>query len=355
MTQVTVDLTGIQGGDTIIWDPVGGQFVKGPPALAPKVCYLDGSPSTLGTGAADGQLGLVRIGTGSDEFEMQMRWRASSSRWESQAITIVTTNDAWAVDGINQQPADFKNQWYRPIHGVAWYDTGVKAVLATDYTGGSSLTVKQVTGGSFSPSGSLMVRGWIIAYTGLTDNGDGTWTFTGCTGGSGSVTLKANYVPVIPSEGNNVGDAGGWGIRTTPIERAGELWAGGLRLQERVASVYLSGSQDNQAMDTALYFYQYATSDLFANPVPWDPPSGGLGFGHVVTSQALPGATAAPTSSRIAERGMDIFKTDWIDWAASSPTKRWVVPILYHRMPLAAEDTGEEYGRTHQVRWIWAP
>jgi len=349
-----VDLTGIQEGDTIVWDVVNGKFVKGPPALAPKVCYLDGTPNTLGSGVADGQLGLVRIGTGADEYEIQMRWRASSSRWESQAITVMTTNDAWAVDGINQQPADFKNQWYRPIHGVSWYDTGAKAILANDYTGGTTLTIKSVVG-TFASAGQLMVRGWIISYTGKTDNGDGTFTFTGCSGGSGSVTLKANYVPIIPADGVNVGDAGGWGIRGMPIERAGELWAGGLRLQERIASVYLSGSQDNQAMDTALYYFQYNTTDAFSNPVPWDPPSGGLGFGHVVTSQAVPGPSSSPTSLRTAERGMDVFKTDWIDWSASSPTKRWVVPVLYHRMPLAAEDTGEEYGRTHQVRWTWTP
>lgn len=353
MSQITVDLTGIQSGDTLIWDAASNKLVKGPAAAAPKVINLAAGDTLadLGAGAVDGQLGIVRVGEEPDDSELRLRWRTASARWVGAEIPVATINDAWALDGINQQPADVQGQWYRPMHGVAWYH-GSRGVLAQNYTPGDSTITIKLKAGAFTAAGKLMLRGWTPAYTGLTDNGDGTWTFTGVTGGP-SATLYADVTPVIPYDDHNAGDLGGWGISTRVIDHAGELWAAGFRLQERVPLVYMNGSQDGLAMDATLYWFQHdPTDDLFATPAPWDPPSSPLGKSLTLTGTADPLA-----GTREQERGFEIVTAAnaWSSWVAGAPTKRLLKPYLYHRMPAGAKDTGEMYGLTWLARWIGQP
>lgn len=354
MTQIAVDLTGILAGDTLVWDAAQNRLIKGPAAAAPKVIYLANGQTlaNLGNGQVDGQIGIVRIGAEPDDAELRLRWRAASARWVGPEVEVATINDAWAVDGINQQPGDVQNAWYRPIHGVAWYH-GCRATLATDYVPGAvTITVKQLIAGPFTATGKLMLRGWTPSYTGITNNGDGTFTFTGVTNGP-TVTLFANVTPVIPYDNANAGDAGGWGVTTHVLDHAKELWNAGFRLQERVPLVYMNGSQDLQAMDATLFWFQYeATVDLYSTPSPYDPPSGALGKSITITGPADPHGP-----NRDDERGFETITAyeSWVTWTAGAPTKRYLKPFLYHRMPAGAKDTGEMYNLHWLTRWTGTP
>lgn len=307
----------------------------------PSLPVVATTKAGLGT-IINGKEGVIQLGTYPDDREIE--FRARGGRWLSQPFTVMHQNDAWATDGINQQPGDVQNQWYRPIHGVGWYH-GSLAVLASNYTSGASTIVVKLKAGAFASAGLLMMRGWTPAYTGLTNNGDGTWTFTGVTSGP-TTTLYADYTPVIPYDTANAGDLGGWGLVPSPIDRAGEMFAAGFTLEESIR-VYLNGSQDAMAMSVALYWWQYDTGDLFTNPSPYAEPSGHLGASTTITGNADPKA-----ATRDLERGFDVFTQDWVAWPGGVPTKRWLVPVLYHRMPAGAKDTGEMYGLTHQMRWV---
>jgi hypothetical protein len=361
MTTYNFNPAGLSDGETLIWNAGAGGFVVGPAAAAPKVIYLANGDmlADLGNGQVDGQIGIVRIGDEPDDAELRLRWRQATARWVGPEMEVASLNDAWAIDGINQQPGDVQNQWYRPIHGVAWYH-GSRAVLANDYVPGAGTIVVKNKIGPFAAAGLLMLRGWTPAYTGLTNNGNGTWTFTGVTGGP-SVTLYADMTPVIPYDSNNAGDSGGWGGPVRVIDHAAQLWTAGFRLQERVPLVYMNGSHDSMAMDAALWWFQHdPTTDLYTMPAPWDQPMGlpgVLGKGITVTGPSEHHAGFDGTGTRVDERGFTTITAyqDWVSWAAGAPTKRYLKPFLYHRMPAGAKDTGEMYNLHWSLRWIGTP
>lgn len=360
MTTFNFDPTGIFNGAVPVWNAGTGSFVVGPAAAAPKVIYLANGDTLadLGNGDVDGQIGIVRIGEEPDDAEIRMRWRQASLKWIGAEMEMASINDAWAIDGINQQPADFQNKWYRPIHGVGWYRNGVSAVLETNYTASAtSIVASHLKGGTFPSEGLLMIRGWTPAYTGITDNMDGTFTFTGVTGGP-SVNLTADYVPIIPYDSEFGGDPGGWGVTTRIIDHAAELWTAGFRLQERVPLFYANGSQDNQAMDATLWWFNHdPNDDVFTTPSPFDEPTGALGKSITVVGPAESLSDFDGDGVRNDERGFRTITAyqSWVTWTAGTPTKRYLKPYLYHRMPLGALDTGEMYNLHWSLRWTGTP
>lgn len=313
----------------------------------------------LGSGVMNGQPGIVRLGTYPDDYELRLRWNVEAGRWVAPEIAIMSTNDAWAVDGINHQPPDFKNQWYRPMHGVGWYH-GTRAVLNANRAASATanIVVKNVADGPFDAAGKIMIRGWTPSYTSYSDTGGGTFTFGGVTNGP-TEALVGDVVPIIPYDNAKAADGGGWGITTQHLDYAEDLWTAGFRLEERVALVYMCGSQDEQAMTAGVHWFEYdQTTDLFVNPAPWVEPADDdtyLGAGIAVTGPTDHYAGFDGGGTRVQERGFEIRYTGWTVWSAGAPTKRYLRPLLYCKMPTGANDTGELYGLTVEARWVGEP
>lgn len=354
MPQITTDLTGIQDGDTLIWDAAHNKFVKGPAAAAPLVINIQSGDTLtdLGSGEVDGQLGIVRI---NDDDELRFRWRQSAAKWYAPEQNVLKVNDAWAVDLTNQLPSAWKNAWCRPVHGVGWYHGTRGRLDTTINSGATSVIIDTLSDGesnTFPAAGKVLIGGDVVTYTGRTDNGNGTVTLTGCSGVT--ETHVAEKAPVIPYDNINAGDMGGWGITSVPIDFAATLWTAGFRLRERVSHAHMNGSIDNQAMDMTVYWWNYDVGDSFAEPDPFTAPSGQLGKSLTITGPAFPGGSDL-ADDVTQERAFDIKGGDWTNWQAGTPTKEILDPYIYLRMPAGADNTGEMYGTTWQTQWYGAP
>lgn len=329
-------------------DTGGGGVAVGNPNS--KVIYdVAAGITVVPQGDFDGQDGTARVGTDPDQHEEYFTWNAPLHRWIGKEMVTMSTDDAWALDLSRQPIAAFQNTWARFNGGVGWYRNGPRAFLRSATTLPSATinisTNEEPDANLLAPAGQVLIRNQLVSYTGYVTT-VGARQLTGCTGGSG--TFPANITPVIPYGAASGGDYGGWGTTVNPIDRVVDLWNIGARLKER-ARAWLNGSQDNYAMTVAPYYLNQNLSDDFNYPGLSSPPAGGLGFGVSLTGPALPLSGGAGV--RIDERAFNQYSTGWTAFAAGAPAKRILIPILYGKMPAAAQDAGEVYGYTLTHRW----
>lgn len=341
------------------------------PDAKPKV---GATLAALGSGQYDGHAGVLRIGTGIDAHTERFLWdssaRAGVGGWVGeQAYDVLTTDDAWALDWTRQPLSLIRGAWIRPNGGVGWARSGSAAILKNDVTvpatGAFTMDIHDY-GATTIPAGggNITVRGMIISYA-ARSGGAGTYQLTGClylggapagvtlSGGATWNTAPTPIIPYTPVTGGG-GDPGGWGTTVVPLDQAGAVWNAGFRLQERIHA-WMNGSQDMKALSIAPWYLNYDVGDDFLYPLlSAAPPAGMLGPGITVTgvAQHMASITSPGSGSVVDERRFKWAETDWTAWAPAAPAKRLLVPILYGKMPVDANDTGQTYGVTLSLRWV---
>lgn len=275
-----------------------------------------------------------------------------------------------AVSGSTSLPV----QGNLTARGMTFAYTGVDlpGTTVTGANAANSATINVASTTGFPTSGKAQIGADVVSYTGVT----GT-SLTGCgvhpayvggelvkypritgvtsiTSTPGTV-LKANYTPIIPYAPvlGGGGDPGGWGTTTVPLLYAGELWAAGFRLEERLHA-WMNGSNDLKSLQIAPFYMNYNLNEDFNYPtLSGPPPAGLLGPGYTIVGPPIPMAGIGGTGSGtvIEERTFKHFEGDWATWVPAAPTKTVLWPILYGKMPADAEDTGQSYGVTLKLRW----
>jgi hypothetical protein len=317
---------------------------------------LIASAATLGD--YDTQPGVMRIGAGADTHEEEFRWNAAEGRWIGLERVVLTTTDSWAMDLSRCPIVRFANAWAKFSGGVGWQAKGPRTGLRSAVTlPTGTINIADPSGGALASSGQVLIRDQLVTFGGVVTT-PGAMQLTGCSGGTGS--FPADLTPVIPWSSGAIGggDPGGWGTTVTPLDRVSDLWTAGFRLEER-ANAWLNGSCDLFAMEVAPFFFNYnldesmGSNALYAFPnLP--PVAGMLGPGLKLTGPAYDMAGFDPPGEQSVqiERGFEMRHASWTAWTAGTPTKRFLSPVLYGRMPSGAQDNGQVYGWTHRMRWV---
>jgi hypothetical protein len=139
------------------------------------------------------------------------------------------------------------------------------------------------------------------------------------------------------------------------MDRVGEMWAAGFRLQERM-NAWINGSVDLKYMEIAPFYMSTeidgATFQKIDVNLP--PPAGALGPGITLRgpNYDIAGYVGVGTHDKTQERGMEMRHAGWSDWIASAPTHRILTPALYGRMQAGAKDCGETYAVSLALRWV---
>jgi hypothetical protein len=352
MSQKTVDLTGIQDGDSLIWNATSGKFVVGPPLVQSlAIAYPGQTIANLPTTPADGTKVVVRVGSGVNTHQEVMRYSSASALWIGEAeYVIVTQGDTWAMDLGNRSASQMLV--FSPVDNAVPYGkshdllAGSTNLSAAAFAGGTGVvTVGDTTSPHsfpFTASGTIQIRDNFVTYTGLTST-----TFTGCTlvQGSGG-TIPAN-------EWVTQGYPGGWGFNVTSVLFADDLFAAGLRIQEKVAAL-MNSAPGEFKMTVGTHWQQYDPGDG-TNP-PTIPPSGGMGVSNTITSLDNTGGTQG------GER--DFYMTEmvdgsgnptWKNWPLALPTKHFLVPKVVAKMASGALTSGSVLDYKHTIRWVADP
>lgn len=331
----------------------------------------------LGSGQYDGHVGIVRIGSGVDAFVEEFLWdssaRAGAGGWIGKGEHVVMDCvDAWALDWTRQPISSVRGAWIRPNGGVGWARSGAAAILKNDVTipsDGSTFhfDIYDYSANTLPPSGNLTARGNTYIYTGVS-GAAGSKQITGVTlqfgtpgvthkGGSDPGDYRTGVTPIIPYAPTlgGGGDPGGWGTNVRIMDRVGEMWAAGFRLQERIHA-WMNGSQDFKSLTIAPFYLNYNLDEDFLYPTLGSPPIAGmLGPGQSIIGPNTPmaGIGGGSIQSVVDERQFDHRQGNWVAWTpAGAPTKRFLVPVLYGKMPVDADDTGQSYGVTLALRWV---
>lgn len=326
----------------------------------------------LGPGLYDGHVGIVRIGTWPDMHEEQFVWSAEATpepMWiGAREYVVLSALDAWAMDFARQPMSLLRNKWARPNGGVGWQVVGQRgyadeAVTLPD----TDIHVISAPGEAAWPSaGQFLLRDVLITYTGFTLDGAGpNGTFTGCSNNSAfnGRTFDAGHTPIIPYGAEAAGDHGGWGTSVVQLDRVGELWAAGFRLEERLDG-FFNGTTDLTSVDFAPFYLNTdanenlgAASNYPALSKSADTVPNLLGPGVTVTSPAydMGGYTQPGTHLPYDERGFERRTSAWMPWAAAAPTKRFLTPLLYAKHATAAKNNGECYSVNLMMRWTGTP
>ncbi len=304
----------------------------------------------LGAGASDGAPGLVRLGTSPDIHEVGLTWDSDAAAWRSEPITVATQSDVAAMDLGNYKGSDLTGGYSLLVNALpsalsksyALLD-GAQNLSTGAFAGGTGvLTVNDTTSPHstiFPAAGTLYVRDNFITYTGKTAT-----TFTGC-------TLVAGTGGTMPDDCDvTAGSAGGFGMVTSPVPWAGEMWDAGFRLEERV-TCQLNAAPGPKTISAAAYWTEYDADDG-VGPIT-TPVSGGMGISTPITSGTDDGTGG--TKSSAAERSFFWAQNDWTAWAAGTPTKRWLQPRIVARMEAGAVDTGQVHNMLWQMRWVGTP
>lgn len=318
---------------------------------ARKVASSVAALNALFTGAKpDGTLGAIKVGAWPNEHMELLEWDATAAKWIGEQQEIITQGDVWAMDLRDKSGVQLVA--YAPcIEAVPFGSAmailnGAHNLAAAAFNPGTAtgvITVDSLTtaghGIPFLPAGNIRIRDNIIVYAALA----GDTQFTGCKVMAGS----RENIPdnLVVSQGH----PGGFGFVVSPIVFAGELYAAGLRLQEKMFS-HMNGSTEGgggtKALSLAPYWYQYNDGDgapgTFAAP-----PAGGLG-----TSTPLVGTTEAGGVDNNGERNFFMHENDWSDFPAFVLTKRYLVPKMYGKMTAGAIDTGECLDTVLRTRWV---
>lgn len=326
-------------GPVAVNNDTSGSFPSGGTLVAATLAGLGAGPFN------DGQLAIIRIGAWPNIHEEFIKYDAALGKWLGDPITLLTQSDTWAMDLGDKKGTDLllfglvKNaipygKAYTKLNGTQNANAATINVLAR-YSGGPA----------FAATGTILIRDNIITYTGITGAQTGNFSFTGCVLQSGSGGAIPDTVDVTQ------GFPGGFGMVSSPLPFAAELWAAGLRLQEKMSS-FMNGSPEaggNKALTIAPYWYQYNAGDGYASPV--TPPNGGLGFSASVVGSVDPGGPWT------AERPFTWAENAWADWAGAGdagkvPAKRFLLPRIYGKMAAGSIDTGECLDTTLRVRWV---
>jgi hypothetical protein len=318
---------------------------SGGTSLPTRVVTLPGGSLTAGT--TDGELAEVRIGAWPNQHVERFVWDATNSKWIGQAKTVLTQDDTHGMNLDHKALADLRD-WSR-VTAPLPYDRLFNITTGTQTANAATINVASTTsyrGGAFPTSGQLRILDNIIAYTGTT----GT-TFTGC---SLVVTGKAGAGGTIPVGTNVLGQGasiGGYGLVTAPVIEVATMWTAGFRLQEHLTS-FLCGAAGSPSpvMQLAPYWWQYDSTDGRINPDLTVPPTGSVGRGVTIASDASVvnnPKTAGP------ERAFKWTESGWLDWSAGTPTKKYLQPVLFAKMvDVTATDTGECCDTALRVRWV---
>lgn len=308
-----------------IADRLGSRAAGGGSSQPPTI-----ATTKAGLGApTNGKVGIIRLGTYPDVREVE--FVGDGTRWiATREHVMISQADAWGMDLSNRSLASFRNAYVRFYSGLPYGKA--MSFLSTSYTAGSA-TMNVNNAAAFAASGTVKLRDQTITYTGKTAN-----TLTGCSGGAG--TFPIDVTQVIQ------GEIGGWGTEVVPLDRVGEMYAAGFTLEEK-ANAYLNGSADLVSMTVKPYYFNYDPADDITMPP--DAPSGGLGLGVGLTGPATPGGA----SNRAVERNFTYTQSAWTAFAATAPSKRYLIAALYGQMNSAgANDNGEVYGYALRLRWV---
>jgi hypothetical protein len=300
----------------------------------------------------NGALGAIKVGTWPNEHFELLEWdstaRSGAGAWIGEQAEVVTQSDTWAMDLRDKTGAQLTA--YAPITEAVPYG-GPMAILsgshdlsAAAFTGGTGVvSVGAKAGHAIDFAGApdtLRIRDNYISYTGISGAQTSPFTFTGCTRTSGS----GGTVPsgVIVSQGR----PGGFGFVVSPVPFAGELWAAGLRLQEKLFA-HLNASAEiveGKQLTIAPYWYNFNAGD--GSIAATAPPSGGLAFGNALTGPVTPGGLV------VGERQFYLTENDWADAPLTSVTKRYLIPQMCGKMAASAIGTGQVLDAVLRTRWI---
>ncbi len=296
----------------------------------------------LGTGA-NGQMGILRLGTWPNLHELYLTYNTTTSKWVSDETVLTTQSDSWAMDLGNRSGTNLLD-WslvvnvipYGKVHTVL---NGSHDLSTAAFTGGTGvLTVSSTTSPKnevFASSGTVLIRDNVISYTGTTAT-----TFTGCTATAGTRGTIPSTVDVVQ------GYTGGFGMVASTLPFVTETWAAGFRLQERLTALMNAAPNPGvQLLSVAPYWIEYDSGDGIG-PIPI-PVAGGLGLSAVLTSEADPGG-----AGKDAERSFSWAENPWTDITQFTPTKRYLTPRIAGRMAAGAIDTGEVLDLRLGVRWV---
>lgn len=294
-------------------------------------------------GPVDGDIGILRIGTWPNVHEEFLKY--DGAKWIGDPITVLTQSDTWAMDLGDKKGSDLL--LFSLVKNAIPYGKAYTKLNGTQNANAATINAlaRYTIGPAFTASGTILIRDNIITYTGITGAQSGNFSFTGCTLASGSGGSIPDTVDIVQ------GFPGGFGMVASALPFAADLWAAGLRLQEKITS-FMNGSPEaggNKALTIAPYWYQYNAGDGYAVPVV--PPSGGLGFSASLVGSIDPGAVWT------SERPFTWAENPWADWAGAGdagkvPAKRFLLPRIYGKMPAGSIDTGECLDTTLRVRWI---
>jgi hypothetical protein len=312
---------------------------------APRIIVLPGGTLTAGT--FDGEEAEVRVGTMPNQHKERFVWDATAVKWIGLPKTVVTQDDTHGMNLDHKALADLRD-WSR-ITAPLPYDRLFNITTGSQAANAATINVASTTsyrGGNFPSSGQIRILDNVIAYTGTTAT-----SFTGC---SLVVTGKAGAAGTIPAGTNVLGQAasiGGYGFTTAPLVEAAAMWTAGFRLQEHLTS-FICGAAGNPSpvMQLAPYWWQYDSGDGRINPDLNVPPTGSLGRGNLVASDA---SVVAATKTAGPERAFKWAESGWLDWAAGPPTKKYLQPVMFAKMvDVTATDTGECCDTALRVRWV---
>lgn len=331
------------------------------PDAKPKI---GASLAALGIGQYDGHKAHLRIGSGVDASIEEFLWDSSARSglggWVgADEHVVMECDDAWALDWSRQPLSAIRNAWARPNGGVSWQHVGTASFLRANLTipasGSFEILAADYALDNYPPAGQVSMRGNIISYTGKVTT-PGAKKLTGCllVMGTPGVTMTAINTPIIPyapATGGG-GDAGGWGTTVLPLDHAGEMWAAGFRLEERMHA-WMCGSIDFKRLSIAPFYLNYNPGEDFSYPRLDQPPVAGmLGPGITILGTDLPQPGIGQGTYVSEERAMKWAQVNWTTWAPTAPTKRVLIPVLYGKMPADAEDNGQAYGVTLALRWV---
>lgn len=334
-----------------------------PPKLATSLAGLS-------AGSYDGHVGIVRIGTYPDQHEEQFVWNATTAKWVgSREYVVLSALDAWAMDFSRSPLSLVRNKWARPSGGVGWQIVGPRAQITSDVTLPQA-TIPFNAGndgfGNFDPSGQILLRDALVTYTSITYSAGLTvGTFNGCTnaGINDGRFFDAQHTPIIPFSANAGGDEGGWGTASITLDRVGDLWAAGFRLEERLDGNF-NGTTDEKAVQFAPFYLNTDLGQDLGSATEYpsmfksaDQISNLIGPGVTVTGPAydLGGYTQPGSHNAREERGFERRTTAWTPWAASAPTKRFLTPLIYAKHAIDTKSTGETYSLNLMLRWTGTP
>ena len=291
---------------------------------------------------ADGELGILRLGTWPNLHEEYLYWVSGSpGRWLGEEKIVATQGDTWAMDLGNRSGTDLVN-WTRIMQAIPYGKSYTVTVGSQNVSAIGTLNVAEtrpangttILGKSkgFTTTGRLVVRDNLLEYTGKTNT-----SFTG-------VTFLAGSGGTIPA-GVDVlwGFPGGYGFVCVPVMFANDLWATGLRLQEK--AICLMNDEPGMAhqLNVAPYWREFNSGD---GDTESEYAVGGMGL-----SAQLRQATAADGGDKINERSFHWTENAWADWAAGTPTKRYLMPTIMGKMDAGAFDTGQVLDYRLAVRW----